>query len=85
MTLDEGHGPYRQEQARCELGVRIGRFSPYAFRERYGYNLREFIAYRPGPCLEGFTALDRLYKGLAPGGKFEERALFLCEPMRKQA
>jgi hypothetical protein len=31
MRLDEGHGPNRQQQAGCQMGVGIGGFSPDAF------------------------------------------------------
>jgi hypothetical protein len=31
--------------------------------------LRELVTYRPGPSLEGFAALDRLYEALAPGDR----------------
>lgn len=47
--------------------------------------MRKLVTYRPGPCLEGFTALDRLYEALAPSREADERTLFGGKLMSEQA
>jgi hypothetical protein len=84
VSLDESHGPRRQEQTGRQVGGGIGRFSPCAFGERDRYDLRDLVTYRPSPSLEGFAALDSLYEALALRRKFDVRALFRNEPMSEQ-
>src|SRR5450755_2114769 len=85
VSLNEGHAPARQEQTGRQMSDRIGRFSPDAFGERHRHHLGELVTDRPGPSLEGFAPLDRLYVALAPGGESDERALLCSEPMSQPA
>ncbi len=66
------------------MGVGVGCFTPNGFGQRNLHDLREFIAYRPGPSLEGFTSFYRLDEALAPRRELDYRTSVCQQTMREQ-